>query len=97
VVSDQEFDWVAQNGHDTAGIMAVLGPVAILGPAFHWAALGAACLYGFATWKEFWWDARHETPDVRGSDLEDWCHYVIPCTITLCIYWAKLRWLGTSC
>ncbi len=80
------FDSVSQNGHLLAGSWSVFMPIALFG--VRWQFVGAAMMTMFALWKEFWYDERYETPDVRGSSLEDFLHYVAGVVVSMMVYWA---------
>lgn len=68
------FNEVAQASHFFIGAWAVATSQAIWrGDAKFWASLGVLL---FAAVKEFWYDHTYESPETRGSDLEDFLFYV---------------------
>ncbi len=68
-VDQKTFDTVAQISHCGWSALIVFAPKAMVA--------GHAYLYFAGAWvvycavKEFWWDAKRETPAVRGSSLKD--------------------------
>jgi hypothetical protein len=84
-ISPKVFNDVAQSGHFLAGCLAIFAPVVLLGG--WWRFPGAAAIVLFAAGKEFWYDARYETAEVRGSDLEDFSFYIAGALISLALYW----------
>jgi len=75
VITDKEFDLVAQNAHVLAGALAVLGSIALWGPSSKLPA--TVMMIAFAAIKEFWYDQQYESPEVRGSNLRDFTFYCV--------------------
>jgi len=75
MITDKQFDSLAQNAHMLGGSCAVFGCDALWGVRGKWA--GAALIFVFALVKEFWYDERYETPEVRGSSAEDFIFYCV--------------------
>ncbi len=53
------------------------------GYAKYWA---AAVVVAFAAVKEFWYDHTYESPQTRGSDLEDFLFYALGSAVELLIF-----------
>jgi hypothetical protein len=69
------FNEVAQASHVFIAAWAVATSQLIWrGNAKYWASLGVLL---FAAVKEFWYDHTYETPQTRGSDLEDFLFYAL--------------------
>jgi hypothetical protein len=85
-IPPKTFNAVAQAGHLQAGCLSVFVPAAFT-QRLLWCGIGAALLVTFAAGKEFWWDHRYETKEVRGSDLEDFSFYAGGAVLSLLIYW----------
>lgn len=62
------FDAEAQYSHFVTAMLGVLGPIALFHCRWEWGAIGVAV---FATFKEFWFDRYHETPEVSGGPKGD--------------------------
>jgi hypothetical protein len=69
LVSDSEFDFVAQVSHFGWGMLSVALPTALAGPVV--GLLGGGVYVLYAAVKEFWYDERYESPAVRGSSSRD--------------------------
>jgi hypothetical protein len=78
------FNSVAQTGHTIAGALAVFAPLVLIGPM--WRFVGAGVIVLWALVKEFWWDQHYETPEIRGSSLEDFTFYCVGAGIALLVY-----------
>ena len=74
MISDSDFNFVSQNAHVLGGIVAMLIPNLFWGP--HYFLYITVAMVIFAT-KEFWYDFKYETPEVRGSSLEDFLFYCV--------------------
>jgi hypothetical protein len=74
MITDQEYDDLAQNAHMLSGALATVTPVA-LGTPWPWCLWGAVLIMVFAVTKEFWYDATEETVEIRGSDYRDFYFY----------------------
>lgn len=71
MIDFKEFNKVSQLSHFAWGMLAtILGAI-----IFHHAWIGAIIIMGWATYREAYYDRKYETPEVRGSDLEDWLVY----------------------
>jgi hypothetical protein len=69
------FNEVAQASHIFIAGWAIATSQAIWhGHAKFWASLG---VLAFAAVKEFWYDHTYESPQTRGSDLEDFLFYAL--------------------
>lgn len=81
------FNEVAQASHFFIAAWAVGTSQAIWrGNAKFWACLGIVL---FAAIKEFWYDHTYESPETRGSDLEDFLFYVLGAAAQLVILIGK--------
>jgi hypothetical protein len=70
-VDGATFNEVAQLSHFGWGMLAAVLPMALAG-SVNWWSYGVWILWiAYATVKEFVLDERYETPNVRGSSLED--------------------------
>jgi hypothetical protein len=77
------FNEVAQASHFFIAAWAIGTSEAIWrGNAKFWACLGVVF---FAAVKEFWYDHTYESPQTRGSDLEDFLFYVLGAAAELLI------------
>ena len=85
-IPPKTFNAVAQAGHLQAGCLAVFVPAAFTQRLF-WSLVGALLMTLFAAGKEFWYDHRYESKQVRGSDLEDFSFYAGGAALSLLIYW----------
>ena len=76
MIQDSEFNTVAQLSHFGAGLAAIWGSIVLFGgqPAMWYAVISCVVLAGL---KEFWYDYKYETVDVRGSSLEDFTFYMV--------------------
>jgi len=65
MIDDKEFNLVSQSAHAFSGAF-----IGLLGMVLHqwWIPAGFVV---YSAVKEFWYDAKYETPEVRGSSLED--------------------------
>lgn len=81
MISDSDFNRVSQSAHLLAGALAVCATVAIFGASYKW--YGAGGIIIFAAIKEFWYDYKYETPEIRGSSSEDFAFYCIGVIISL--------------
>ena len=73
MVDEKEFDFVAQLSHLGWGIAVVL----LADKLFHRAASMAILWIIYAAIKEFYWDYKYETPEVRGSSAKDYLFQVL--------------------
>jgi hypothetical protein len=77
------FNEVAQASHVFIAAWAVATSQLIWhGNAKYWASLG---VLAFAAAKEFWYDHTYESPETRGSDLEDFLFYALGAAVELVI------------
>jgi hypothetical protein len=74
VIDDKTFDTVSQLAHFAGGTAIVFGLVVLTHhrPFALWAFLIVLAL---AAVKEFWYDEKYETAEVRGSSIEDFAFY----------------------
>ena len=86
-IDPRTFNAVAQSGHFLAGCLAVFAPIVLIGPAWRW--WGALGIVLWAAGKEFLWDPRYESAEVRGSSVEDFCYYIFGAALSLGI----VQWL----
>jgi len=77
MIDDKEFDSVSQLSHGGWGALAVLGPIALFNPGWHWIIGIALAVTLIAGVKEFWYDQRFETAEVRGSNMRDFMFYCV--------------------
>jgi len=83
-IDPRTFNDVAQSGHFLAGCLAVFAPIVLIGPWWRWVGGGAVVVWAAA--KEFWYDSRFESTEVRGSDLEDFSFYVAGALVSLTLF-----------
>lgn len=77
------FDAEAQYSHFVTAMLGVLGPMALVRCTWVW---GMAGVVLFALFKEFWFDAKYETPAISGGpdgDLKDFEFYMAGVTAAL--------------
>jgi hypothetical protein len=67
------FNTVSQFAHWLAGCLFVMGFTYLFGSGAEWWCVGIFTAY--AAIKEFWYDQNYETPEVRGSSLQDFLFY----------------------
>jgi hypothetical protein len=84
MIDDKTFNTVAQLGHFAGGAAIVLAFTVI---AWNRQAsiYGLLTVAALAAIKEFWYDQRYETPEVRGSSLEDFSFYLVGATIATAV------------
>lgn len=75
MITDKEFDDLAQINHFIGGALAVILAGFLFGMPYFYAA-GAAMGF-YAAVKEFWYDEHYETTEVRGSSFKDFVFYVL--------------------
>jgi hypothetical protein len=73
-MADPSLNTVSQFAHVGVAYSVTLSLLIVLGLPMLWWYLPVAI--GLAAGKEFWYDYKYETPDVRGSSLEDFMYYV---------------------
>ncbi len=88
MIDPKTFNSVAQAGHFACGMLCVFGPAYLFGHSYSYCGAGAITLYALA--KEFWWDEKYESTEVRGSSLEDFIFYVLGAAGALLLQWAVL-------
>lgn len=75
-MTDNQLDNIFfQIGHFLGGYAAVL--TLFVCHVQHWLLISIMGVTLWASVKEFYWDPRHEDPEVRGSDLEDFIFYIV--------------------
>jgi VanZ family protein len=84
MIDFKEFDFVAQNAHLCFGALMVFVPTYIFGPGALWYAMALFLVYALV--KEFWYDERYETVEVRGSSLKDFLFYMLGAALGLVVY-----------
>lgn len=81
MIDDKEFNSVSQNAHLLGGIVGIWAPFLI------WGRLGALWAIPIvlvcAGIKEFWYDNKYETTEVRGSNFEDFFFYFVGVIIAI--------------
>ncbi len=74
-MTNPSFNTVSQFAHAGVAYSITLSVLVALGyPALLWF---LPITIGLAAGKEFWYDYKYETPEVRGSSLEDFAFYLI--------------------
>lgn len=94
VVSALLWNETGETAHVLAGLLVILGPIALFGPKYMW--LWAGFMVLFASLKEFWYDENYETADERGSNLEDWGFYMIGTVVGIGLYKLKVYVWGET-
>lgn len=97
-ISYKEFNMVSQNSHWLAGTTWVFGTIILFGAQYLLYSVLAAVF--LAALKEFWYDYKYETKEVRGSSIEDFMFYLVGLLIALLlyIYWGlAIRVNAPSC
>ena len=87
-MADPSLNTVSQFAHFGVAYSITLSLLIIFGFSMLWWFLPVAI--GLAAWKEFWYDYRYETPDVRGSSLEDFLFYVGGVGAAVVFLWIRL-------
>ena len=90
-VDEKTFNLVSQLGHAAGGLAASWG--AYMFWSWHgalWSILALAILVGI---KEWWWDNKYETAEVRGSNLLDWSMWMAGSVVANLAIFVKLRWM----
>lgn len=75
MITEKEFDDIAQRAHLLFGIVVVLVPSYLWSPKYAWA-YGTLLLI-WAVWKEAYYDVYYEREEVRQSGLRDFVYYLI--------------------
>jgi hypothetical protein len=91
MITDELFDEIAQNSHWAGGLAFVWGSVCLIGPGALWYSVLAGMAIAAA--KEFWYDEKYETTEVRGSSLEDFTYYCVGLIGGALIYFLRWRFL----
>lgn len=69
MIDDKEFNFVAQLSHVQFGLVTIFASYIWLPTHWYLFTLGLVVVYSAI--KEFWYDEKYETTEVRGSSLED--------------------------
>lgn len=85
MITDEEFDWLAQKSHMLGGACAIWGTIVLFGARWIW--LAAVLMTAFAAAKEFWYDNIWETAEERGSNLRDFTFYLVGQVAALALYY----------
>ncbi len=91
MITDQQYDTLAQYNHVLFGSTIVFAAMDLYPPAM-WFVIAAYVIY--TAWKEFYYDQRYETPEVRGSNLKDFTFYQVGVMLALVIHFG-VAWLKT--
>lgn len=93
-ISETFFNYVAQMAHWATMAFGSL----TLALFFGWRGVIVSNVLGiaYAAWHEFCWDPRHEDPETRGSDLEDFLFLLLGLAIgdvvyVLALHFGRLR------
>lgn len=78
------FNMVSQNAHWLTG-MAYFNFFVVI-HKIHWLVYAMPIYWVLTAWKEFWYDARFETAEIRGDSVEDFAFYQIGWIAALLIY-----------
>lgn len=84
MITDSEFNFLAQINHILFGAIMVFAPLALGSTHLWWFVV--ATVIGTAV-KEFWYDKNYETPEARGSSLEDFLFYQLGMAVALGAYY----------
>ena len=90
VVDEKTFNLVSQLGHAAGGLASAWGSYMFWG--WHgalWSLLVLAILVGV---KEWWWDNKYETAEVRGSNLLDWSMWMVGSVVANLAVWLRHRY-----
>lgn len=93
-IDPSEFNMVSQNAHWEAGLAWVWGAILLVGPQAMWWAFGIGIVA--AGVKEFWYDEKYETIEVRGSSLEDFTFYCVGLVGAVVLYWLRVKLWGAA-
>jgi hypothetical protein len=94
-ITDQDFDYVSQNAHLCLGALIVMTPAA-LGASNKVLAIVVLAFLALMAVKEFWYDYKYETAEIRGSSLRDYCFYSLGVCIGLSIYFGGSYFLHSG-
>jgi len=75
VIDLKTFDRVSQSSHWLGGAFALIGSVYLFGEDCK--IFAGVIILVLAAVKEFWYDYKFETSEVRGSSLKDFLFYVL--------------------
>jgi hypothetical protein len=90
VVDERTFNLVSQLGHFAGGLACAWGSYTFWGQhGALWSLLVLAALVGV---KEFWWDNKYESAEVRGSNLLDWSMWMAGSAVANLAVWFRLRY-----
>jgi hypothetical protein len=90
VVDEKTFNLVSQMGHCAGGLASAWGSYMFWGQkGALWSMLVLAILVGI---KEWWWDNKYETAEVRGSNLLDWSMWMVGSAVANLAVWLRLKY-----
>ena len=92
MIDPKEFNFVSQVSHTIGGALAVIAGVYLFGPMAQPWVCGVGILA--AAVKEFWYDQNYETPEVRGSNLQDFSFYCAGLALGSLTVFIKLKLSG---
>jgi hypothetical protein len=85
MITGKQYNQLAQLNHVLAGTTWIWGTALFFGE--HWLFLYAGVFA--AAIKEFWYDERYESPEIRGSSFQDFIFYCVGLFGAVWIYWLK--------
>jgi hypothetical protein len=92
VIDPKIFDRVAQFSHVGWGLAIIFGVRALTkrtSRLYLWAVVVWTTVAAFS---EFYWDARYQTPAVRGSDTKDFLFMVGGAVVAVLLIWLSRIW-----
>ena len=84
MITVKQYNLLAQFNHIMFGALAVFAPATFFDRKTVLYMAGAFFIY--AATKEFWYDEKYETPEIRGSSLEDFLFYILGLGVALGLY-----------
>jgi hypothetical protein len=89
-VDERTFNIVSQLGHAAGGLACAWGSYMFWGQhGALWSMLVLATLVGI---KEWWWDNKYESAEVRGSNLLDWSMWMAGSAVANLAVWLRLKY-----
>lgn len=87
MIDNKEFNTVAQLSHFGGGLAVIFGSIVLFGASSMWWSILILAILTFL--KEFWYDFKYETPEVRGSSKLDFVMYMVGAGTAVLSVWIK--------
>jgi hypothetical protein len=89
-VDERTFNLISQLGHFAGGLAVVFGSYSFWG--WHGALISILVLAGLVAIKEFWWDNKYESVEVRGSNFLDWSMWMVGAAVALVLVFIRRKY-----